>query len=119
MPSFYWPFLLFLPKTNSFEFSALGRLPEGLKSWVFLFLLIAAWAKAAQVPFQTWLPDAMEAPTPISAYLHAAAMVKAGVYLMARTVSSGWGIPTEDGIAHGRHGAGYDSRRSLLLFRSG
>jgi len=85
--------LIIFARTNSFEFSALGRLPEGLKSWVLLFLLIAAWAKAAQVPFHTWLPDAMEAPTPISAYLHAAAMVKAGVFLMARTVSSGWDIP--------------------------
>ena len=85
--------LIIFARTNSFEFSALGQLPEGLRSWVFLFLLIAAWAKAAQVPFQTWLPDAMEAPTPISAYLHAAAMVKAGVYLMARSVSSGWSIP--------------------------
>jgi len=85
--------LIIFARTNSLEFSALSRLPEGLKSWVLLFLLIAAWAKAAQVPLHTWLPDAMEAPTPISAYLHAAAMVKAGVYLMARTVSSGWGIP--------------------------
>jgi hydrogenase-4 component D len=80
--------LIIFTRTNSFEFSALGRLPEGLRSWVFLFLLIAAWAKAAQVPFQTWLPDAMEAPSPISAYLHAAAMVKAGVYLMARVAIS-------------------------------
>lgn len=85
--------LILFVRTSSFEFSALGMLPEGLRSWVFLFLMIAAWAKAAQVPLLTWLPDAMEAPTPISAYLHAAAMVKAGVYLMARAVSSGWGIP--------------------------
>jgi len=85
--------LVLFVRTGSFEFSALGRLPDGLKSWVLFFLLIAAWAKAAQVPFHTWLPDAMEAPTPISAYLHAAAMVKAGVYLMARTMSSGWNIP--------------------------
>ena len=85
--------LILFARTNSFEFSALGQLPEGLRSWVLVFLLIAAWAKAAQVPFQTWLPDAMEAPTPISAYLHAAAMVKAGVFLMARTVNGGWGIP--------------------------
>jgi len=85
--------LVLFVRTGSFEFSALAMLPEGLRSCVFLFLMIAAWAKAAQVPLQTWLPDAMEAPTPISAYLHAAAMVKAGVYLMARTVSSGWGIP--------------------------
>jgi len=85
--------LIIFARTGSFDFGALGRLPEGLKSWVLLFLMIAAWAKAAQVPFHTWLPDAMEAPTPISAYLHAAAMVKAGVYLMARTMSSGWDIP--------------------------
>jgi hydrogenase-4 component D len=87
--------LIIFTRTNSFDFGALGRLPESLKSWVLFFLLIAAWAKAAQVPLHTWLPDAMEAPTPISAYLHAAAMVKAGVYLMARTMSSGWEIPTK------------------------
>jgi hydrogenase-4 component D len=85
--------LILFVRTSSFDFSALGMLPDGSRSWVLLFLMIAAWAKAAQVPIQTWLPDAMEAPTPISAYLHAAAMVKAGVYLMARTVSSGWAIP--------------------------
>jgi hydrogenase-4 component D len=87
--------LILFARTSSFDFSALGMLPDHLRSWVLLFLMIAAWAKAAQVPLQTWLPDAMEAPTPISAYLHAAAMVKAGVFLMARTVSSGWAIPPE------------------------
>jgi hydrogenase-4 component D len=85
--------LILFVRTSSFDFSALGALPNGLRSWVLLLILIAAWAKAAQVPLQTWLPDAMEAPTPISAYLHAAAMVKAGVYLVARTVSSGWVVP--------------------------
>ncbi len=84
--------LILVVHTNSFDFAALSQLPAGPRLWVLVFLLIAAWAKAAQVPLQTWLPDAMEAPTPISAYLHAAAMVKAGVYLMARTVSSGWNI---------------------------
>ncbi|MDH7498753.1 MAG: hydrogenase 4 subunit D, partial [candidate division NC10 bacterium] len=70
--------------THSFSFDSLNRLPGDLKTVTFILLLVAAWAKAAQIPFYTWLPDAMEAPTPISAYLHAAAMVKAGVYLAAR-----------------------------------
>jgi hydrogenase-4 component D len=84
--------LILFARTGSVEFSALSALPSGLRNLVFVFVLIAAWAKAAQVPLQTWLPDAMEAPTPVSAYLHAAAMVKAGVYLMARTVSGGLAI---------------------------
>lgn len=53
---------------------------------VLLLLLIAVATKSAQAPFHVWLPGAMSAPTPVSAYLHAAAMVKAGVYLMARFV---------------------------------
>ena len=57
----------------------------GSVSWAAVVLiLIGAFTKSAQFPFSTWLPGAMVAPTPISTYLHAATMVKAGVYLVAR-----------------------------------
>ena len=79
--------------TGSLSFSALGLMTPGMRAAALALFMIAAWAKSAQLPFMTWLPDAMAAPTPISAYLHAAAMVKAGVFLMARLLLAGWSVP--------------------------
>lgn len=80
-------------ETHTFALSAIGGLSETAKTIVLLAILVAAWGKSAQLPFHMWLPDAMEAPTPVSAYLHAASMVKVGVYIFARALMSSNGAP--------------------------
>jgi NADH-quinone oxidoreductase subunit L len=67
------------------HFGASGNASKGVAAAIGIMLLIGACSKSGQVPLQAWLPDAMEGPTPVSALIHAATMVTAGVYLIARS----------------------------------
>lgn len=80
-------------QSGTFSVTALEQLDPSSKNIVLFGVMFAAWGKSAQLPMQIWLPNAMEAPTPVSAYLHAASMVKVGVYIFARAVMSAGEIP--------------------------
>jgi hydrogenase-4 component D len=86
--------VIFFGLTGTFNLSAFAGVTANAKIILFICILIAAWGKSAQLPFHFWLPDAMVAPTPISAYLHAASMVNAGVYIFARCLVSAGSVPT-------------------------
>ncbi|SFL88243.1 NADH-quinone oxidoreductase subunit L [Paenibacillus sp. 1_12] len=71
-----------------------GKISGGTATWIAILIFVGAAGKSGQFPFHTWLPDAMEGPTPISALIHAATMVAAGVYLVARTFDIFQASPT-------------------------
>jgi NADH-quinone oxidoreductase subunit L len=78
-------FVTFGSVTFNDVFARAGEAQESTLTWIGLLLLLAACGKSAQFPLQTWLLDAMEGPTPVSALIHAATMVTAGVYLITRS----------------------------------
>ncbi len=91
----------FFALSNSFQLSDLAGMTDTAKTVILIGVMIAGFGKSAQLPFHFWLPDAMVAPTPISAYLHAASMVKVGVYVLARCILSAGSIPAIIGTIGG------------------
>ncbi len=92
--------ILLWGNTGTFDYQEIfglvedGQIPFGLLTLASVLMLMGAFGKSAQFPFHVWLPDAMEGPTPVSALIHAATMVAAGVYLVIRLFPIFSAVPT-------------------------
>ena len=94
MIGFYSAIYIGITQLHDLSLFSLSHISASVKPWLFIALLIAGYTKSAQFPTYSWIPDAMEAPTPASAFLHGAAMVEMGVYLVARVLQFIGPLPT-------------------------
>jgi len=102
--------------TGTFDFAAIGKLPTPGQGERFDFVAPCRVGQIRSRAFYTWLPEAMVAPTPVSAYLHAAAMVKAGAFLIAPRLLLGFEVEHRHRSPHGHCGRPDDVCRADLLF---